>query len=175
MVWYLKFNGFFHPLHSKNFFTYRNYHSQGLRQWAGIARGYWKIPERLANSQPLMSGGKADRGGGISQPKRNFPIPPSNACAIEKNKWGTVVCVRESTKHILCSKWGHFDRAKAILKILLASWTFYTIEKGFRSFFAENLRSVGQRTAKLLAIKLYKWFDPGPSRTRRRRLHTLRP
>ena len=73
----------FHPLHSKNFFTYRNYHSQGLRQWAGIARGYWKIPERLANSQPLMSGGKADRGGGISQPKRNFPIPPSNACAID--------------------------------------------------------------------------------------------
>ena len=30
-----------------------------------------------------MSGGKADRGGGISQPKRNFPIPPSNACAID--------------------------------------------------------------------------------------------
>ena len=83
MLWYLKFNGFFHPLHSKNFFTYRNYHSQGLRQCAGIARGYWKIPERLANSQPLMSGGKADRGGGISQPKRNFPIPPSNACAID--------------------------------------------------------------------------------------------
>ena len=31
----------------------------------------------------------------------------------------TVVCVRESTKPVLCSKWGHFDRAKIALKILL--------------------------------------------------------
>ena len=77
-----------------------------------------------------------------------------------------VVCIRESTKPILCSKWGHFDRAKPILRILLASWTLSTLEKGFRSFNSENLRSVGQRTAKLLAIKLYKWFDPGPSRIR---------
>ena len=65
-----------------------------------------------------------------------------------------VVCVRESTKPILCSKWGHFDKAKTIFKILLASWTFYIIEKGLRSFDAENLRSVAQRTAELLAIKL---------------------
>ena len=42
----------------------------------------------------------------------------------------TVVPNWESTKPILCSRWGHFDRAKPILKILLASWTFYTIEKG---------------------------------------------
>ena len=42
----------------------------------------------------------------------------------------TVVYIRESTKPILCSKWGHFDKAKSILKILLAFWTFYTIEKG---------------------------------------------
>ena len=41
----------------------------------------------------------------------------------------TVVCVRESTKPILCSKWGHFDKAKAILKIRLASWTFHKVEK----------------------------------------------
>ena len=33
----------------------------------------------------------------------------------------TEVCVRESTKAILCNKRGHFDRAKPILEILLAS------------------------------------------------------
>ena len=60
----------------------------------------------------------------------------------------------ESSKPILCSKWGHFDRAKTILKILLASWTFDTVWKGFRSFNAENLMSVDWRIAKLLAIKL---------------------
>ena len=49
--------------------------------------------------------------------------------------------------------------------MLLASWTFYTILKGFRSFIAENLESVGQRAAKLLTIKLWEWFDPGTTRT----------
>ena len=78
----------------------------------------------------------------------------------------TVVCVRESTKPILCSKWGHFDRAKPILKILLASWTFYTIEKRFRSFNAKNLGSVCQRAAKWPAFKLWEWFDPGTTRIR---------
>ena len=66
----------------------------------------------------------------------------------------TVACVRESTKPILCSKWGHFERSKPILKILLSSWTLYTVENGFRSFTAKNLGSVGQKAAKLLAIKL---------------------
>ena len=51
-------------------------------------------------------------------------------------------------------KWCHFDRAKTTFKILLASWTFDTVWKRFRSFNAENLGSVGQRVAKLLAIKL---------------------
>ena len=78
----------------------------------------------------------------------------------------TVICVRESTKPILCNKWGHFDSAKPILRILLASWSFKTVEKGFRSFNAENLGSLGQRTAKLLAIKLWKWFDFARNRTR---------
>ena len=63
-------------------------------------------------------------------------------------------------------KWGQFDRANPTLKMLLASWTFYTILKGFRSFNAENLASVGQRAAKLPAIKNWEWFDPGPPRTR---------
>ena len=45
---------------------------------------------------------------------------------------------------------------KPILKILLASWTFDTVRKRFISFNTENLGSVGQRTAKLLAIKLYE-------------------
>ena len=43
-------------------------------------------------------------------------------------------------------KWGHFDKAKHTLKILLASWTF-TVWKVFRSFNAENLGSVCQRAA----------------------------
>ena len=38
--------------------------------------------------------------------------------------------------------------------------------KKFRSFNAENLKSVGQRAAKLPAIKLWEWSDPGPTRTR---------
>ena len=50
--------------------------------------------------------------------------------------------------------------------MLLASWTFSTILKGFRSFNAKSLVSVGQRAAKLLAIKVWEWFDPGPPRTR---------
>ena len=65
----------------------------------------------------------------------------------------TLVCIRESTKPSLCSKWGHFDSAKPIPKILVASWTFGTVEKKFRSLNTENLGSVGQRTAKLLTIK----------------------
>ena len=38
------------------------------------------------------------------------------------------------------------------------------LKKGFRSFDSENLGSVGQRAAKLLAIRLWEWFDPGRSR-----------
>ena len=65
----------------------------------------------------------------------------------------------------LC-KWGQLKRAKPILKMLLASWAFYIILKGFRSFNAENVGSVGQRAANLPAIKVWEWFDPGPPRTR---------
>ena len=43
--------------------------------------------------------------------------------------------------------------------MLLASWAFYTILKGFRSFNAENVGSVGQRAANLPAIKLWEWLD----------------
>ena len=43
--------------------------------------------------------------------------------------------------------------------MLPASWTLNTVEKGFRFFNAENLGSVGERAAKLLAIKLREWFD----------------
>jgi len=41
-----------------------------------------------------------------------------------------------------------------MLKMLLASWTFDTVLKGFRSLNAEELKPAGQRTAKLSAIKL---------------------
>ena len=47
--------------------------------------------------------------------------------------------------------------------MLLASWNFDKVWKGLRSFYAENLGSVGQRAAKLLTIKLWEWFDPGQS------------
>ena len=60
----------------------------------------------------------------------------------------------------------YFDRVKSTLKMLLASWTFWTVEKGFRSFNAENLGSIGQRAAKLPAIKLQEWFDFARNRTR---------
>ena len=50
--------------------------------------------------------------------------------------------------------------------MLLISWTFDTFSKWERSFNAKNLKSEGQRAAKLLAIKLWEWFDPGPTRTR---------
>ena len=63
-------------------------------------------------------------------------------------------------------KMSHFDRAKPTLKLLLASWTFYSFLKGFRSFNAKNLESVGQRAAKWLAIKLWEWFDFAQNRTR---------
>ena len=48
----------------------------------------------------------------------------------------------------------HFDRAKPTLKMLLASWNIYKIEKRFRSLNAKNLGSVSQRAAKLLALKV---------------------
>ena len=63
-------------------------------------------------------------------------------------------------------KWGHFDRAKPTLKLLLASWTFHSFLKRFRSFNAENLGSVDQRAAKWPAIKLWEWFDPSTTRIR---------
>ena len=50
--------------------------------------------------------------------------------------------------------------------MLLASWSFYSFLKRFRSFNAKNLGSLGQRAAKWLAIKLWEWFDPGTTRIR---------
>ena len=38
--------------------------------------------------------------------------------------------------------------------MLVAFSHFYTVLKGFRSFITKNLGSVGQRVAKLLAIKV---------------------
>ena len=39
--------------------------------------------------------------------------------------------------------------------MLVASWNLIHFEKGFRSLNAENLRSVGQRAAKLLAVNIW--------------------
>ena len=41
--------------------------------------------------------------------------------------------------------------------MLLTTWNFYTIEKGFRSLNAENLESLGQRTTKIPAFKVGGW------------------
>ena len=45
-------------------------------------------------------------------------------------------------------------RVKSILKTQLASWNLFRVLKGFRSFNAENLGSVGQRAEKLPAVKV---------------------
>ena len=55
--------------------------------------------------------------------------------------------------HSLC-KWGHFERAKPTLKILLASWFFVCFFKMFRSFNAWNLGSLGRMASKLPAAKV---------------------
>ena len=65
----------------------------------------------------------------------------------------------------LC-KWGHFEKAKTTFKMLLATWFLVCFFKRFRSFVAENLESVGQRAAKLPAIKLWEWFEGAGVRTR---------
>ena len=57
-------------------------------------------------------------------------------------------------------------RVKLILKMHLANWIFDIVLKGFGSFNAENLGSVGQRAAKWPAIKLWEWFDSGTTRIR---------
>ena len=49
--------------------------------------------------------------------------------------------------------------------MLLASWTFDKVKKENRSLNTENLGSVGQRAAKLPAIKLWEWFDFARVRT----------
>ena len=63
-----------------------------------------------------------------------------------------------ATKYTLW-KWGHFDWAKTTFKMLLASQFLVYLFKRFRSFNAENLKSVGQRAAKLPAIKLWEWLN----------------
>ena len=50
--------------------------------------------------------------------------------------------------------------------MLIASWFLVSFLKRFRSFIAENLSSIGWWGAKLPAIKLWEWFDPGPTQIR---------
>ena len=69
------------------------------------------------------------------------------------------VRLRSYTSNKSLCKWGHFEKAKTTFKMLLATWFFVWIFKRFRSFVAENLESVGQRAAKLPAIKLWEWLD----------------
>ena len=52
------------------------------------------------------------------------------------------------------------------VKMLLALWLLLYFFKRFRSFNDKNLGSVGQRAAKLPAIKLWEWFEGAGVRTR---------
>ena len=56
------------------------------------------------------------------------------------------------TTYALC-KWGHFEKKKPSLKCCWPLDFLMYFFKRFRSFYAKNLESVGQRTAKLLAVK----------------------
>ena len=47
----------------------------------------------------------------------------------------------------------------------LASWFLVYFFKRFRSFNTANIESVSQKAEKLLSIKIWKWFDPGPAHT----------
>ena len=47
-------------------------------------------------------------------------------------------------------------------------WILAYIGKGIRSLYARNMGSVGQRAAKLPAIKVWEWFGPGTTRARAR-------
>ena len=75
---------------------------------------------------------------------------------VKQIQWETIIPGR--LLNSLC-KWGHFEKAKTTFKMLLATWFFVCFFKRFRSFVAENLKSVGQRAPKLPAIKLWEWLD----------------
>jgi len=53
---------------------------------------------------------------------------------------------------------------KNTLKMLPVSWFLVSFFERFRSFVATNIKSVGQRASKLLAVKVWGWFDPRRSR-----------
>ena len=75
-------------------------------------------------------------------------------------KCTAMLTINRSFAHL----WSVFDRAKPTFKMLLAFWNFYTILNGVRPLNAKNLESVGQRTTKISAIKLWEWFDPEQTR-----------
>ena len=72
--------------------------------------------------------------------------------------------IRPLAKWVLL-KWGLSDRIKPSLKLELVSWSLAYFCKTFRSFNAENLGSLDHRAAKLPAINLWEWFNPGLSWT----------
>ena len=82
----------------------------------------------------------------------------SEAQSIGLRKYSAGQMRRDAYNKSLC-KWGHFDKAKTTFEMLLATWFLMCFFKRFRSFVAENLESVGQRAAKLPAIKLWEWFE----------------
>ena len=50
--------------------------------------------------------------------------------------------------------------------MLPVSWNFNTLYNGSRSFNDRNMESAGETAAKLLAIKLWEWFDLGTTQIR---------
>ena len=94
------------------------------------------------------------------------PVTKGKVCKVFLKGAAMAPRLQTVTKQTLC-KWGHFDKAKLTFKMLLASWAFDTLLKRIRYFFSDkNLGSLGQRAAKLLAIKLWEWFHSGRSRIR---------
>ena len=87
---------------------------------------------------------------------------------LQMNVWMDIQWRADQTahSHISLCKWGHFERAKTTLKMLLASWFLVCFFKRLRSLLDTNLESVDQRAAKLPAIKLWEWLERARHRTR---------
>ena len=124
--------------------------------------GWSKFPSWLDSVLSSVLGSRIGSAGGL--------IGGNARLLYERNNFRqgpTAIPVRNGTltKQILL-KWCHFERAKPTLKILLAFWTFDRLWNGIRSLNAENLDFIDQRATKLLAVKLWEWFDPGRPQTR---------
>ena len=113
---------------------------------SGIVKSWW------SNIKPLNLGS-----GSYTDPK----IPMGTQGAVRYS-----LRPKLSTKSCFMKQMRSFERAKTNLKMLIASWFLVCFFKRLQSFNDKNLGSVGQRAAKLPAIKLWEWFEGAGVRTR---------